>query len=264
MKDSKINRIYAIILRQFRVWIRSWNRISESFYWPVISLLLWGYVSMYLYDQGGSPNLLIVFIAGFIFWNIMQRSQEEVSIGFMEDLWNRNFINIFATPISIWEYLIALVIMGFFKVMLSSIIICIIAYLIFHFTLFTIGIYLLPFVINLFITGWWVGFFTNGMVIRYGYDVEALAWTVIFLLQPFSGVYYPLSVMPPWMQFIARLIPSSYIFEGLRNLIFQGKMNNSYLIISFILNAIFTVLALLFYKKMFEIARDKGYLTKLF
>lgn len=264
MNVNRFNRIYAIIVRQMRVWVRSWSRMSDSIYWPVLALILWGYVSIFLFKQGGSPNLLVVFIAGYIFWNIMQRSQEEVSIGLMEDLWNRNFINIFSTPISIWEYLIALVLMGIFKVIISSLLVCLIAYFVFNFNLLTIGIYLFPFIVSLFLTGWWVGFITNGLVIRFGYDVEALSWTIIFLLQPFSGVYYPIAVMPDWMQFISKLIPSSYIFEGMRSLVFQGIVDNRLLIISFILNLVYIVLSLLFYKKMFDTAREKGYLTKLF
>lgn len=264
MKNNRLGRIYAIIIRHMRVWIINWSRLSDTLYWPVLNMIIWGYVSIFLASQGNSPNLLVVFLGGFIFWNIMHRAQEEMSVGFMDDLWSRNFANIFASPISVWEYLAALILMGIFKLIISTSLILIIAIVVFNFNLFSVGIYLFPFIFNLLLTGWWVGFIINGLVFRFGYDVEALAWTIIFVLQPFSGVYYPLSVMPGWMQFISKFIPSSYIFEGLRMLIFQGKVENGLLVTSFLLNVIYLSLSLLFYKKMFEAAREKGYLTKLF
>ena len=264
MKNNKIGRIKAIILRHMRVWVVNWSRLSDSLYWPPLALILWGYVSVFLADQGGSPNLLIVFLAGFIFWNIMQRSQEEMCMGFMEDLWNRNFTNIFATPISLWEYLIAITIVGLIKLTFSTILVALIAVIVFQFNLLTIGIYLIPFIFSLMIVGWWVGFIINGLVFRFGYDVEALSWTLIFILQPFSGVFYPIRVLPGWMQIISRFIPSTYIFEGLRMLVFKGEVDGRLIFMSYVLNAIYFSLSILFFKKMFDIARDKGYLTKIF
>lgn len=264
MKSNRSGRIYAIILRHMRVWIVNWSRLSDTLYWPVLNLLIWGYVSIFLAKQGNSPNLLVIFLSGFIFWNIMHRSQEEMSVGLMDDLWSRNFANIFASPISVWEYLIALILMGMLKILISTFLIWLLALAVFHFNFLSIGLYILPFVFNLLLTGLWAGFIINGLVFRFGYDVEALSWTIIFILQPFSGVYYPLTVMPVWMQTVSKFIPSSYIFEGLRMLVFQGKVENGILITSFFLNAVYLTFSLLFYKKMFESAREKGYLTKLF
>lgn len=264
MKNNRSGRIYAIMLRHLKALLVSWSRLSETFYWPMLNILIWGYVSKYLASQGSSPSLLIIFLAGFIFWNIMHRSQEEMSVGFMDDLWSRNFANIFASPVSTWEYLIALMLTGIIKLVLSTTLIWFVAAFVFHFNLLSIGFYLFPFIFNLLLTGWWVGFIINGLVFRFGYDVEALSWTIIFILQPFSGVYYPLSVMPDWMQFISRFIPSSYIFEGLRMLIYEGRVESILLMMSFALNIVYIIFSLFFYKKMFDAAREKGYLTKLF
>lgn len=264
MKNRGIDRIQAIIIRHMRAWVVNWSRFSDSIYWPPLALILWGYVSVYLAKQGGSPNLMAVFVGGFIFWNIMQKAQEEMCMGFMEDLWNRNFTNIFATPISVWEYLVAITIVGIIKLILSTTVVLVMAMIVFDLNLLSLGLYLIPFVFNLLITGWCVGFFINGLVFRFGYDVEALSWTLIFILQPFSGVFYPVSILPEWMGFIARLVPSSYIFDGMRMLVFEGKVDANLWLISFILNAVYFILSLWFFKKMFETAREKGYLTKIF
>lgn len=264
MKSNKLGRIGAIVIRHMRAWVVNWSRFSDSLYWPPLNLILWGYVSIFLASQGGSPNLLIIFVGGFIFWNIMQKSQEEMCMGFMEDLWNRNFTNIFATPISVWEYLIGITIVGLIKLFISTTVVFIIAIIIFKFNFFTLGIFLIPFIINLLMTGWWVGFIINGLVFRFGYDVEALSWTLIFVLQPFSGVFYPVTFLPSWMQTVSRFLPSSYIFDGLRMIVFQGRVDGYLIIMSSFLNVIYFIGSLFFFKFMFDKAREKGYLTKIF
>ncbi len=259
-----MQRIYAIIYRHMVVWTKNMGRLTDSFFWPLISLFLWGYLSLYLQDKGGDQKLLAAFVGGYMFWMFLQRSQEEISIGLLEDLWNRNFINIFATPITIWEYIIALVLTGLIKLSIASVIMGVVAFLLFQFNILSFGLYLIPFTFSILCTGWWMGLLINGLIIRFGFDVEALGWTIIFLLQPFSGVFYPISILPSWMKSIAMIFPSSYAFEGLRTYIFQGTFDWKLFAISMILNGVFLGVGLLFYKKMYDSAKDGGHLVKLF
>ncbi|KKR31082.1 MAG: ABC-2 type transporter [Candidatus Gottesmanbacteria bacterium GW2011_GWA2_41_12] len=264
MINTRIIRIGGMVFRHIYLWRKSLSRFTDTFYWPVLSLLIWGYVSIYFINKGSPPNLIASLLGGLIFWTLIQRSQQDMSIGMLEDGWNRNLINIFATPITIWEYLIGLMVVAFIKMMAGFIVVGIVAFFLFHFNIYSFGIYLPLFILNLLLCGWWAGIVTNGLIIRYGYEMEALAWTIIFLLQPFSGVFYPISILPGWMQIIARLTPPSYIFEGLRALVFDGYFDWMLFGQSLGLNIIFIILTLLFYKRMFDSARDKGYLTKLF
>lgn len=264
MDKKRLDRIGAIVIRHIYLWRRSLNRLTDSFYWPVISLFVWGYVSIYFVSKTNTPNLIVIFLGGTIFWMIIQRSQQEMSSGLLEDGWNRNLINIFASPISLWEFLFSLILTSFIKIVAGFTITGIVAYMLFHFNILRIGVYLPFFILNLLLTGWWMGFFTNGLIIRFGYELEALAWTMIFLIQPFLGVFYPISILPKWMRTIASVIPPSYTFEGLRRLTFNGYFDWKLFFISLGLNIVFIILTLLFYKKMFEEARDKGFLTKLF
>lgn len=259
-----LNRIYAIILRQLYVFVANLGRSSDAFFWPVINLFLWGYVSIYFGQKGGGVNLLASLLTGYLLWMFLQRSQEDLSVGLLEDLWSRNFINIFATPITIWEYLLGLIATGFIKLFISFFMVSILAFLLFAFNIFSLGIYLVPLIFSLLITGWWMGIFINGLIIRFGFEVEALSWTIIFILMPFSGVYYPVDVLPQWMQSISYVLPSSYVFSGMRKLIMDGIFDWHFFFLSLGLNIIFMVLSLLFYKKMFDVAKEKGYLVKLF
>ncbi|OGG13635.1 hypothetical protein A2773_06190 [Candidatus Gottesmanbacteria bacterium RIFCSPHIGHO2_01_FULL_39_10] len=262
--NKKFERIIGVIVRHLYVWPKNLGRFTDSFFWPVINLFVWGYVGLYFNGQIGGVNYVSAFLTGYLLWMFLQRSQEEISIGLLEDLWNRNFINIFATPITIWEYLIGLMITGIFKLTLAFGLLSVVAFIFFKFNIYTLGIYLLPFILSLLLTGWWLGLIINGTIIRLGYDAEALGWTVVFILMPFSGVYYPLSILPSWMQSISSILPSSYVFEGMRNLVLNGFFDLKAFAISMILNAVYIALALFFYKKMFDVAKEKGYLVKLF
>ncbi len=163
-----------------------------------------------------------------------------------------------------WEYLLGLLLTSLIKVAIGFIAISALAVLLFQFTILRFGVYLPFIIVNLLCTGWWMGFLTCGLVLRFGHEIEALSWTIIFLLQPFIGVFYPLSVLPHWMQTVAWMLPPSYIFEGLRTLVFAGYFDWRMWGISFGLNMLLIVLTLIFYKKMFDKARDKGYLVRLF
>lgn len=129
--------------------------------------------------------------------------------------------------------------------------------------IFFYGVYLIPLVLLLLMTGWWVGFFVAGILLRYGSKLQTLAWSVVYVISPFSAVYYPLSVLPDWAQVIAFFVPTSYIFEGAREVINTGYLDINKLFASFFLNLIYLILAIIFLKMSFKKALDRG-LVKLF
>ncbi len=262
----KINpdRVWGIVIRHIYLWRRSVARLTDTFYWPVISLFIWGYVSIYIVKNAHIPNLIVVFVGGLIFWTVIQRSQQEMSTGLLEDGWSRNLINVFASPLTSWEFLLGLIVTSFIKMLTALIIMGITGYLLFHFNILSFGIFLPFFVLNLLFASWWMGLLTNGLIVRFGYDMEALAWTLVFIIQPFIGVFYPISTLPKWMQPIAYVIPPTYTFEGLRKLVFNGYFDWRLFFLNLALNIVFIFVTLVFYKRMFDTARDKGYLTKLF
>lgn len=264
MHNIHFRRIWAVTLRHIYLWRRSLARLTDTFYGPLISLFIWGYVSIYFTNKTNTPNLIVIFLGGLIFWIVVQRSQQEISVNLLEDAWNKNLINVFASPITVWEYLLGLLLTAFIKVVLGFMLTSVVAFFLFQFNILRFGIYLPLIVVNLLLTGWWMGFLTCGLIMRFGHAMESLSWTIIFLLQPFVGVFYPLSVLPTWMQMVARFMPPSYIFEGLRTLVFTGYFDWGMWSISFGLNILFIILSLFFYKKMFDVARDKGYLVKSF
>lgn len=259
-------RVWAMFLRYAYLHRRSVPRTLEIIFWPVMDLLVWGFVALYVEHLAAdrASNILMVLVSAMIFWDVLYRSQQAVSISFMEDIWTQNITNLLISPLRISEWLVATFLYGMAKTLVITFILAVIALLLYRFNLWSaVGFYLVPMMANLFLFGWAVGIFTSGMILRWGYAAEALNWGVPFLIQPISAVFYPLSVLPVPMQWVSKAIPSTWVFEGMRQAVETGSMPGAYFWTAFGLNLIYFVLGALFFKKMHSIAYRLGRLGKL-
>ena len=251
--------IFAIMVSYFYYWKHSLDRIGDSFYWPAINLLLWGLTSVYIKQASKDiPQIIIIVLSGVVFWLIVWKASQEITINLLEELWNRNLVNVFATPIRIREWIIANILSGIFKTALSLVFAGILAYLLYAFNIFNYGFLLIPFIASLLISGWLIGFFVAGIIFRFGPNYQTLAWTGPMLISPFAALYYPVSTLPDWAQIIAKFVPASYIFEGMREILFTGMLSHDKLLISFVLNIIYFTLSILFFVAMFRKSRRLG------
>ena len=259
----KLYRVMAFTTRHLYLYNRSLPRLMEIFYWPFLDLVLWGFVTIYLVQfKGQLPNFVAFFLGALILWDILFRSQQGISVSFLEDMWARNILNIFVTPISPMEYIAALMLVSIVKLAAASVVMVLLAWLFYSFNIFLIGISLIPLIANLVIMGWTVGIVTTALILRFGQEAEVLAWAVAFLFQPVSAVFYPVSVLPHFLQIIAGVIPSSYVFEGMRRVITSGDFPVSELLWAAGLNGIYLLLALIFFHQNFDIVKKKGLLVK--
>lgn len=257
----KIHRIYAVILRFIFLFRRSYERISDSFYWPAIDLILWGLASTYFTKQApDTSKLLLVIISGLLLWIIVWRGQYEITVNLLEELWNKNLINLFASPLKFSEWITSLVALSVIKAIASFAFASLLAYMLYKINVYYYGFYFLPMMLMLIMTGWFVGFFIAGIILRYGTKYQTLAWSTIAVFAPFSGVFYPISILPDWAQKIAALVPSSYIFEGGREMLFNNTLDVNKIFISLGLNLIYMVLSIWFLKKSFKKALEKGFI----
>lgn len=255
--------VFAIVVRHLYNWRRDFDRVVDTFWWASTDVIFWGLTSTYVLSFSSGVDLMIVFVGGIIFWNIVQNSQREINMPLLDEAWNRNLVNLFTTPISLLEFVIATILLGIFKLLMVLILLSILAYFLYSYNIFFSGIYLLPAIINLVLVGWSVGFFIDGMIFRFGYKIQAFAWAFIFVIYPFSAVLYPVDILPVWARGIAAILPTSYVFENMRSILFTGTFNVTDIYISFVLNIIYIVLSLIFLKKMFQNALDNGRLIKL-
>lgn len=213
----KLHRITAIILRHVYLYRRSLPRMMEIFYWPFLDLVIWGFITLYLARaQTQVPGFVTFFLGALILWDMLFRSQQGITISFLEELWARNLMNLFASPLKPGEFLAATMAMSIFKVVCVSIVMTVCAWVFYGYNLFLIGLWLIPFIVSLVITGWVIGVFTTSLIMRFGQEAEVLAWSMVFLFQPISCVFYPLDVLPGWLKPVAWANPAAHIFEGMR------------------------------------------------
>lgn len=254
-----IYRIYAIVLRNLLTFKRNWDRFFDAFFGPTIDLILWGLTSSYLIQLAPEYSKLIVMIvSGISFWLIVTRSQYETCVALLEDIWSKNLINIFVSPLTVIEWVVAVTIIGFIKSMMSFSLAVILAFFLYKVGIFTYGLSILPFLFLLLMTSWWTAYFIIGLILRFGTRVQTFAWTLVFLLAPFSGIYYPLTALPSWAQEVAKLVPTSYVFEGIREILYTGHLDITKLVISFLLNLFYLILSLLFLRWSYTKLLERG------
>jgi ABC-2 type transport system permease protein len=260
----KLHRILALVNRHLMLYKRSPQRMMEIIYWPLLDLLVWGFITLYLarYKEG-LPAFVTFFLGALILWDILFRAQQGICISFLEEIWSRNLLNLFVSPLRVGEFLSATMLVSIIKVIGAAIVTIVLAYLLYSFNLFIIGLSLIPFVLNLVVTGWAVGIFTTAIILRYGQEAEVLAWGLAFLFQPVSAVFYPVSVLPPFLQTIAHAIPASHVFEGMRAVIETKAFPLDELIWAAGLNVVYLVGAILFFNGMFRVVKMKGLLVRV-
>jgi ABC-2 type transport system permease protein len=226
MMPSACVRIGAMFQRYVSLHRRSLIRSFDIFFWPVMDLLIWGFVTLYIQEIAAGPiaQLLLFLIGAMISWDIHYRGQQAVTISLMEEIWTRNLVNILIAPVRLWEWISATFCYAALKVAIVTALLAILAKGLYAFELTRIGWAFVPLAASLLVFGWAVGLFTAGLLLRFGYAAEALIWGIPFLLQPFSCVFYPVSTLPPWAQAIARWLPSTYAFEGLRMALREGSV----------------------------------------
>lgn len=260
----KLHRITALIARHLYLYRRSLPRIMEIFYWPFLDLVIWGFITVYLARyQSQVPGFVTFFLGALILWDMLFRSQQGITISFLEELWARNLMNLFASPLKPSEFLAATMAMSIFKVSCVSIVMAVCALLFYSYNVLTIGLWLIPFVFNLVITGWVIGVFTTSLIMRFGQEAEVLAWSMVFLFQPISCVFYPMEVLPGWLKPVAWANPAAHVFEGMRAVLGSGEAPLTNLAWAVGLNALLLVAVVVWFYRTFAYCKDQGLLVRV-
>lgn len=260
----RLQRILAYTVRHLYLYKRSLPRLMEVFYWPVLDLLVWGFVTVYLSKQSGAvPEFVTFFIGALILWDILFRSQQGISVSFLEDVWSRNLLNIFVSPMSAAEYVLSLLFLSIIKLFLTSTVMVSLALLLYHFNIFTLGLPLVPLVLNLVVMGWAVGIVTTALILRFGQEAEVLAWGVALLFQPVSAVFYPVAVLPWFLRAVANYVPAAHVFEGMRIVITEHAFPARELAWATGLNIVYIIFSVLFFYWNFKAVKRKGLLAKV-
>jgi len=213
----KLRPIAGIVLRQAYLLRGSPVRLFPMVTWVAIDIVLWGFITRYLNSIGGrGVNFVPTLLGAVLLWDFCTRIMQGVSTAFLEDVWSRNFLNLFASPLSISEYVAGLVITSVMTSSLGLAVMLLLATAVFGLHFLSMGAVLAVFLAVLFVFGVTLGIIGSAIVLRYGPASEWLLWPLPAVIAPFAAVFYPLSTLPPWMQWIAHCLPPSYVFEGMR------------------------------------------------
>lgn len=255
-------RVWGLLLRYLYLYRRSPARAMELVFWPVMDLLVWGLLTAYL-QRVAAPKAVTFLVGALILWDILYRCQQAITLAVTEDIWVKNILNVFVAPVRTRELLLATCLMGVIKAVLPALLLSGLALLFWDFDLRVVGAVLAPFVVSLLLFGWAVGMFTAAFILRFGQAAEALVWGVPFLLQPVCAVFYPVDVLPSWIQHLARLLPCTYVFEGMRAALRGEEVVPARLALALVLNVAYLALAAAFFGWMLRRVREKGYLGRL-
>lgn len=257
-------RVCAVVIRQAFLYRRSFTRILEVFYWPAIDILLWGFVTVYLLRSSKElPAFVSFFLGALILWDILFRAQQGISLSFLEDIWARNLVNVFISPLTVSEYLLGLILVSVLKVFIAFFMMSFIAGILYSFNIFKLGLSLLPLTLNLIAMGWSIGIITVSLILRFGQEAEVLAWALAFLFMPFSAVFYPVDTLPGFLKFISMIIPSSYSFEAMRSVINGSPFPFKLMLTAAVLNGIYILISIKIFYKSWKNALERGIIPKI-
>jgi ABC-2 type transport system permease protein len=252
-------RIFAIFWRHIYNFKHSWDRLFDSFYWPALDILLWGLTSVYIKQASTTiPDIVVILLSGLVYWQVVWRSQYEITVNLLEELWSHNFVNLFATPLKVSEWVVSVLLLGIVKMVFTVGFALFLVFSIYGVNMFEVGWYMVPFVILLLASGWFIGFFVAGIILRYGKRIQTIAWAGVYLFAPFSAIYYTVDTLPDWAQKVSRLVPMSYIFEGMRTVLLGGYLDIRLLGVSSLLVVVYMVLSIWFFYFMFRLSRKAG------
>lgn len=261
---ASLRRIAALVERHAYLMVRSWPRLLSLVYYPTVTMILWAFVTTYLAPSNDflrdAPGF---FIGAVLLWDVLFRGQLGVSLSFFEELYARNLANLFVSPLRTWELVASYVVMSLIRTLIGMGGACFFAWILFEYSIFSLGYALVAYFALLIVFGWAIGFAVSGMVLRWGLGAEELAWAAVFLIAPVSGVYYPLDVLPEWLQGVARALPSSHVFEGMRAVLIEHVFRWDLFRSAVVLDAAFLAAAVgLFYASIAH-ARRHGLLLQM-
>lgn len=253
-------RIQALLLKYWYISMNRADRIFDLFYWPMLDVLIWGFASTYIEDLS-SVNVLSVFLGAIMLWLFLWRPSQDIAVFVLEDFWSKNLYHLFSSPVTLTENIVSMLILGLIRATVSFLFLALLVLLLYGFNIFLLPLLTAAASLALLVlVGWAVGLFVTGCIYRWGQRIQVLAWSVIWVLQPFSCVFYPLSTLPAWAKPIAIALPTTHVFENLRTaLIGQGQGNLLYAAVS---TAILLLLSVWFLKRSFAHARRSGLLAR--
>jgi ABC-2 type transport system permease protein len=261
---ASAGRIWGMVLRYWYVIRSSWPRTAELVYWPLVQMLMWGFLQSYLAQTASfAAKAAGLFIGAVLLWDILVRSQLGFAVAFLEEIWSRNLGHLMMSPLRPTELVAALMIVSLIKLTVAMVPVALLAYFFFSFNVLSLGLAFAAFFANLILMSWSLGLVSTGVVLRWGLGAESFAWLIVFVFLPLCCVYYPVTTLPPWLQPVALALPPTYVFEGLRAIVIEGTFQAQLMVKAFALNLVYLALGFAAFGYFLHSARVHGSLVQM-
>ena len=258
------NKIFALSLRHIYLIKGSFPRILDLIYWPTIQIFLWGFISKFFtLSSSFYENTVGIILSAAILYDFLFRSSISYNMMFLEEIWSRNFTNLFIAPIKLSEIIAALTMTAILRTLIGLFPASLIAIPLFGVSIFKIGAPLILLLITLYIFGITLGLLVTSGLIRYGPSFENIAWASLFFLAPLGCIYYPIEILPEWLQLIANLLPLVHIFEEMRSILIEGIVNYSDVLKACLISLVYFIIGVLTFYYSYEGAKKRGTLINI-
>lgn len=256
----QFHRVGAIVLRYFYSIWRNMGQLFDLVYWPLMDILMFGFVSIWMSNRSSNsdPYVTVKMLTALVFWQVLFRANLEIALAVLEEIWSRNMVSLFSSPLYIVEWIMGVMILGALKTIFTVCYGAAIVWLIYGVNIFALGPIFLFYLLIAIITGWALGFLGAALIIRWGDKVQTVAWAMGWLFAPFAAVFYPLEVLPVPLQMVARCFPMTYLFENMRELVGSGECHYPSLFLAFGLSIVYVMSILFLFRRMFEKSRNRG------
>jgi|TARA_B110000914_G_scaffold1139_1_gene1004 ABC-2 type transport system permease protein len=260
----KFYRIYALYLRHFYLIKSSFPRWLDLIYWPTIQIVLWGFISKFFTMYSDFYNHTVgVILTAAILYDFLFRSSISFNMLFLEEIWSRNFTNLFIAPLKVSEIITALTATALIRTLIGIVPAVLLASPFFGVSLLNLGPALILLLLSLYGFGISLGLLVVSGLLRFGPAFENVAWSSLFLLAPLGCIYYPLSILPDGLQLLAKALPLVYIFEEVRSILLNNVVNYNNILSALMLNLIYFTLSIIVFYSAFREARKRGTLINV-
>ena len=258
------NKIFALSLRHIYLIKGSFPRILDLIYWPTIQIFLWGFISKFFtLSSSYYENTIGIILSAAILYDFLFRSSISYNMMFLEEIWSRNFTNLFIAPIKLSEIIAALTFTAIFRTLIGLVPASFIAIPLFGVSIFKLGTPLIFLLTTLYIFGVTLGLLVTAGLLRFGPSFENIAWASLFFLAPLGCIYYPIEILPEWLQIVAKLLPLVHIFEEMRNILIYDTINYYHILKASLISFIYFILGVIVFYWSYDGAKNRGTLINM-
>lgn len=251
--------IWAITLRHLRLLLNDVNVLLMGFYWPVLDILVWGYLGSWIQQSNSHfHNFEVAAILGIILWQVVGRGCNFMVSTFNEELWSNNIVNLFSLPLRISEWMFGSVLFYLIMILTTVAFCLLITFALYDISMRSLISTFLIFFPPLFISGIWLGFTCLQILVTLGKRGTELGFVIIWFFLPFSGAYYPIEILPHWGQVLSKFLPMSYVFQGMREYVMNQQDPTINLIKGYAMSIIYAIIAIILFVYCFNKSKNSG------